>query len=170
MIRSFPPPPRRRAPLLALLLLAAAAAPMVAQESSASPLAIAAPVVEPDAPAADTLCRLKVRITNSGDKIASQLGFTVKLNGQELPVYGNQLFMYPLPPGETTEIDLYNFWSTETSRPFPADAKLKVEVGLKEAQWMDISTDDEGVEVWTPLGAVETLPAPASVTLQMKKG
>ncbi len=127
-------------------------------------------VVEPGAPGADTLCRLRVKLKNSGDRIASQLGFTVRINGKDLPVYGNQLFMYPLEPGAVSELKLYNFWSTETSRPMPADGRLELEVELKEAQWMDISTDAEGVEVWTPLGAIEGLPVSARVALAMKKG
>lgn len=117
--------------------------------------------------APDVLCRLEVTLRNSDARIASQLGFKVTVNEQDLLVYGNQLFMYPVQPGASTTIPLYNFWSTETSRPPPADGKLVVEVALTEAQWMDISTDAEGVEVWKPLGAVDGLPSSASVTLEM---
>ena len=109
--------------------------------------------IEPDKPGADTLCRLTVGLKNDGEAIASQLGFEVKINGQSLGVYGNQLFMYPVGAGEQAELQLYNFWTTETSRAFPDDAKLSVEVTLREAQWMDIKMeeDEEGeVEVWDP--------------------
>ncbi len=165
--------------LLALLGPAGLLAPAAlhGQEAAAEGKAKPAPVlsveqivVEPGDPGPDTLCRLRVKLKNSGDRIASQLGFTVRINGQELPVYGNQLFMYPLEAGAVSELKLYNFWSTETSRPMPADGRLELEVVLKEAVWMDISTDDEGVEVWTPQGAIEGLPVSAKITLAMKKG
>lgn len=161
---------RPLAPLLALALLAAA--PLAAQEEPPAPppLTIEEVIVEPQAPAADTLCRLRVKLRNRGDRIASRLGFSVRLNGQELGVYGNQLFMYAVPPGAVEEIPLYNFWSTESSRAMPTDGKLKVEVTLTEAVWTksEIEKDDEGeIEVWTPLGAVPGLPVGAAVTLQM---
>ena len=85
-----------------------------------------------------------------------------------MPVYRNQLFMYPLEAGKTAEIKLYNFWSTETSRPMPADGKLKVDVTLAGAQWTRISMEDD-VEVWEPLGEVTGLPISKSVTLEMTR-
>lgn len=148
------------------------AAPLASQEKpdegAASKLSIAAVHVEPAQPAADTLCRLRVEIKNDDERIASQLGFDVTINGQQLPVYGNHLFMFPVSPGGTSELALYNFWSTETSRPLPASGKLEVEVTLREARWMDIS-DEDGTEVWTPLGDATGLPVSASVTLKMAK-
>ena len=124
--------------------------------------------VEPANPAADTLCRLRIEIENSGENIASQLGFSVKINGQELPVYKSHLFMFPVPPGDTTELALYNFWSTETSRQMPATGKLELEVSLLEARWMDISTEGD-TETWTPLGDVVSLPVSHSITIEMDK-
>ncbi len=156
-------PLRPRSAFLAVTLALAGVA-LAAQQGP--PLLVEKIVVEPAEPAADTLCRLRVTLKNNGDRTASQLGFTVALNGAALPVYTNQLFMYPVEAGASAEIPLYNFWTTETSRPaLPADGKFTVEVTLTEAQWMDISTDAEGVEVWKPLGAVEGLPATGSVTL-----
>lgn len=165
---------------LSLALLAVAglpnAGPVAAQEETAAAaplLTIAAITVEPQKPAADTLCRLRVKIANAGDKIASRLAFGVSLNGQDLGVYGNQVFMYPVEPGSTAEISLYNFWTTETGREMPADGKLRVEVTLKEAAWTKVATetDEEGeIEVWSPIGPVENLPTSASLTLQMKSG
>lgn len=153
------------------------ALPAMAQEEggeAAAPLLTLEEVsVEPASPAADTLCRLRVKLRNNGDQIASRLGFAVSLNGQDLGVYGNQLFMYPVAPGATEEISLYNFWTTETSRAMPADGKLRVEVTLKEAVWtrVEMETDEEGeIEVWTPIGPVDDLPVKAAVTLQMKTG
>jgi hypothetical protein len=149
------------------LALCLGALPLPAQEEEEAPqVVLEGIVVDPATPAADTLCKLRVLIRNAGDRIASQFGFTVTVNDVELPVYVNQLFMYPAPPGETTEIPLYNFWSTETSRPAPEDGKLRVEVVLREAEWMKIEMEDD-VEVWTPLGAVEGLPSTRTVTLSM---
>ncbi len=166
--------------LAALVALAGALAPgpLGGQEGAAgageakpaAAVSIEGIVVEPADPGPDTLCRLTVRLKNSGDRVASQLGFTVRINGKDLPVYGNQLFMFPLEPGAVSELKLYNFWSTETSRPMPADGRLELEVELKEAQWIDISIDDDGVEVWTPLGAIEGLPVSSKIALSMKKG
>jgi hypothetical protein len=155
-----------------LLLIGPAAAQEEGSEAVAL-LKIEEISVEPESPAADTLCRLRVKISNAGDKIASRLGFAVSLNGQDLGVYGNQIFMFPVAPGTTEEISLYNFWTTETSRSMPADGKLQVEVVLKEAVWTQVAmeTDEEGeIEVWTPIGPVEKLPVGAAVTLQMKTG
>ncbi len=155
-------------PLTIALLFATV--PLEAQEAEAAPqVTLEAIVVEPEAPAIDTLCKLSVRIRNSGAEKVSQFGFTVKINDVELPVYRNQLFMYPVEPGETSEIPLYNFWSTETSRPEPADGKLRIEVSLREAEWKKIEMEDD-VEVWTPLGDVENLPSTQELTLSMSKG
>jgi hypothetical protein len=138
----------------------------VAQE--APPIAIEVVTVEPATPGPDTLCKLTVKLANSGDRTASQLDFKVTINGQELPVYGNQLFMFPVPAGETVDIPLYNFWSTETSRPAPTDGKLNIEVTLAAAQWMEIKVEAE-VEVWQPLGPVEGLPVSETLALSMSQ-
>ncbi len=164
--------PRRQLPILAALLALAAAHAARAQEPQAAapaPLSIEEILVEPSQPAADTLCKLRVKLGNKGQETASQLAFKVALNGQDLTVYGNQLFMFPVEPGADNELKLYNFWTTETSRAMPKDGKLKVEVTLTEARWMKIADDEEGVEVWTPLGDVEGLPVSKSITLDMKK-
>jgi hypothetical protein len=140
-----------------------------AQEAPAaepSRIALEAVLVDPATPAPETLCKLRVRIRNDGEQTLSQLGFSVVINDVELPIYANQLFMYPVTAGETTEIPLYNFWSTESARPAPADGKLRIEVTLREAEWMKIEIEDD-VEVWTPLGAVEALPGAATATLTM---
>lgn len=149
------------------LLLTASA---TAQESEARPrVTMEGVIVEPSRPDVDTLCRLKVKLRNTGERVASQLGFTVTIDGKELPVYANQLFYYPLEPGGTTEVPLYNFWTTETSRPAPADGKLTVAVSLEEAVWMDISVDGDEVETWKPLGPVEGLPSRASTTVELRR-
>ena len=159
-----------------LTLLLNAPGPVGAQdeEATAAPkLAITAVTVEPEKPGPDTLCRLRVKIKNEGDEVASQLGFDVKLNGQDLTVYDNQLFMFPVPAGGEGEIQLYNFWTTETSRPeMPKGGKYEVEVSLREAQWMSITMEEEDgeeIEVWRPLGAIESLPVSSTVTLETSK-
>jgi len=168
---------------IAVALSLVCALPMGAQEAPpASLLSVTKIDVQPAAPGPDTLCKLTVTVRNEGERKASQLGFSVKINGQELSVYGNQLFMYPVPGEGELEIPLYNFWTTETSRPtMPADGKFSVEVNLLEAQWMDIGnvtetveragkSVEEEVEVWTPLGPVEGLPASASLVLGPNEG
>jgi hypothetical protein len=165
---------RAFAALLPLLALAAAL-PAQEEEPSAAPeplLALAAITVEPPVPGVppgpESLVRLKVAIANRGEAIASALVFTVAVAGEELPVYRNQVFLKAIPPGETTELQLYNFWTGETGRPAPADGRLPVEVTLREARWMAV-TDEEGVEVWKPLGEVEGLPVSVSTVVALKK-
>ena len=164
------------AALLFLALVLEFAGPALAQETEKAPapeLTITAITVEPEKPGPDTLCKLRVKVKNDGDETASQLGFDVKLNGQQLTVYDNQLFMFPVPAGGEDEIQLYNFWTTETSRPeMPAGGKYQVEVVLREAQWMSIEMEEEDgeeIEVWSPLGAVGGLPVSSTVTLETSK-
>lgn len=132
--------------------------------AAASPLALAAVTITPPNPGPDTLCQLRVEVKNGGDRIASQLAFAVKVNGQELPVYKNQLFMQRLEPGKTSTVRLYNFWTTETGRAAPADGKYRVEVTLASAQWYTVATKD-AVEEWTPQGAVPGLPVTTTATV-----
>jgi hypothetical protein len=161
----------RAALTLSSLVLSLLPAPAIAEQPREPPpppppLVLEAVEILPRALAPDTLCQLRVQVRNRGERAISQLAFRVTVNGQELPVYRNQLFMQALPPGELSEVRLYNFWSTETGRPAPADGRLRVDVALTEAQWYRIA-DEEGVEVWTPLGEVPGLPASASVDLSL---
>jgi hypothetical protein len=149
---------------LAALLLTATGRADEPPKPASSPLTLRAVTVTPATPGTDTLCELRVDVANEGDRIASQLGFTVEVNGQELPVYRNQLFMQRLDPGKTASVRLYNFWTSETSRPAPKDGKYRIEVTLREAKWYEIATQ-EGVEDWTPLSAVPGLPVTASLTV-----
>lgn len=134
-----------------------------------APIAIEAIVIEPAAPAVDTLCKLRVALKSTADQTLSSLRFTVTINGKPLPVYRNQVFVEPVAPGKVTEIKLYNFWTTETNRPAPADSKLVVEVKLDEARWMKMSTDPQGVEVWELGEGVPGLPVAKSVTIALAK-
>ena len=124
--------------------------------------------VEPSSPGPETLCRLTVQVTNRGDEVASALVFTVEVAGQELPVYEKQVFLKAVPPGETVELALYNFWSGETNRPAPANGELPVEVTLREARWMEVGEED-GTEVWSLTQPVEHLPSTVSTVLEMAK-
>jgi hypothetical protein len=153
------------------LLLALAASPLPAQEEGkpAPPLSIEAVRVEPASPAPDTLCRLSVAVRNAGTRRASHFEIAVRINGQELPAYRSRLYLQPIEPGATGEIRLFNFWSTETSRPAPRDGKLTVEVALTRASWVDKEVKD-GAEIWTPAGAVEGLPVSKSVAVTLAKG
>jgi hypothetical protein len=162
-----------RAVLGSLLLVGAAAAAPAAEPAAPARLVLEAARIEPTAPGgerpgAETLCRLTVTLRNTGSETASALGFKVEINRQELAVYRSHLFYYAVAPGKATEVPLYNFWTTETGRPFPADGKLEVSVALVEAQWTRVATQ-EGVEVWTPLGAVSGLPSTAAVTLELER-
>ena len=163
-VRSFLP---------ALLGAALLAAPVVGQQEAATPpspppLVVETVTVTPERPAADTLYQLRVTLRNRGERIASQLAFRVTVAGQELPVYRNQLFMEAVPPGETFEVRLYNFWSSETGRAFPSDGRLPVEVALTEATWYsirDVEEEGETIEEWSPLEPVAGLPSVRAVTL-----
>lgn len=170
--------PRTLAPALLLAALALAGAglgpaagPALAQAGGAasakpSPVTLEAIDVRPPAPGPDTLCQLRVRVKNGGSRKVSALGFEVKLNGQALPVYKTQLYLQTVAPGETGEVRLFNFWTTESGRPAPADGKLKVEVALKEAQWVEVKTEG-GAEIWKPVGPVEGLPNVIAKTLEL---
>jgi hypothetical protein len=144
-----------------------------------SPLRIEALVITPERPGSDTLCQLTVRLHNAGAKPMYAFAFDVELGGVALPVYERQLFLQAIPAGETAEVRLYNFWTTETGRSRPADGKLEVLVEVREALWLEISTeaaaeaaDDDGeqpepVEVWTPAGEVPGLPLSRTQVLEL---
>ena len=153
---------------LILLALITGIVSAQADDPSKSELVISSISVEPSEPTAETLCSLRVELDNRSDQIASQLEFRVKVNDTDLPVYGNQVFMYPVSAGESTEIKLYNFWSTETSRPLPKDGRLNIEVTLVSAQWIKIGVED-GVETWEPLASVPGLPVSSKTSVQLKK-
>lgn len=133
---------------------------------SATPLTIAAVKIEPKTSAAETLCGLKIEIENRDSRIASQLEFRVEIDGNALPVYNNHVFMLPVEPETATELQLFNFWTAESSRPLPEDGELEISVTLVAAQWMSIE-DEEGVEVWQPLEAVDGLPVVGTARLKL---
>jgi hypothetical protein len=159
-------------PLYLLLSVVGCSERLLGQGAPQPSLEITVVQVDPSAPAADTLCRLTVAITNRGTLPAYALGFEVAIEGRSLPVYTNQLLMEVLPPGKVTEVRLFNFWTTETDRPRPADGKLDLAVTLREAQWLEVTfeqaPDGERSEIWTPKGAVPGLPVSATKTLSLR--
>jgi hypothetical protein len=149
-------------------------------ESAASPLRVERLIVTPERPGSDTLCRLVVRLHNGGEKPMYAFAFDVELNGVPLPVYERQLFLQSIPAGKSAEVRLFNFWTTETGRARPADGRLAVEVKVREALWLDVTTEPaaadgerkadepaEPVEVWSPAGEVPGLPVRGSLTLEL---
>ena len=147
--------------LIIVLLLATAAQ---AETPTAQPaIQIEKVVLTPESPGPDTLCQLWIHLRNDGERSASLLGFEVLLNGEQLPTYGKDLFVATLPPGETTELQLFNFWTTETGRAAPADGRWRLEVRLTEAQWAVFGLDD-GEPTWRSLGPVADLPQSRVVT------
>jgi hypothetical protein len=154
---------------LALVVLALLALALAGADKPAAPsLSMESIQVEPASPGPDTLCHLTVTLKNQGDRPASALEFTVKVGFTSLPAYRDRLFLEAVEPGASRQVKLFNFWSTETGRPAPADRKLAVEVSLTAASWMKRETKN-GATVWTPAGAVAGLPSSKSVTLGMAK-
>jgi len=165
-----PTPHRRRLGALlsaAAILLAAGAPPLRAAEDKKPPLTVEAIAVTPPSPGADTLCKLRVVIKNHGAQPASAFGFQVKINGQSLPVYEKQRYLDPIEPGESKELALFNFWSSETDRPFPKDGSVSVEVALTEARWVAKRMEGE-VPVWTMKELIPGLPAALTVRKPFK--
>lgn len=146
-------------------------APAERPKKAESPLNLLSVAVTPDSPTAETLCRLALELTNMGDRPVSALRFEVEVGGVSLPVYGNQLFMERIDAGEgepaSTEVQLYNFWASETGRPAPVNGKLPVKVTLVEARWLSVSSEEDGTEVWELGEMVPGLPASAERTLSL---
>lgn len=153
----------------ALFLLAffTAVSAVLAQDAKPA-LTLESVKIEPAAPGPDTLCKLTVTLRNTGSQPASALEFTVKVGGQDMAAYKGRTFLKPVEPGATREIALFKFWSTEPSRPAPADGMLAVDVTLAKASWMTRETKD-GAEAWTLASPVEGLPATKSVSVNVKK-
>jgi hypothetical protein len=152
--------------ILGILALGSARAPQTPTNlppSSAdrSLLKIVAVDVQPANPGPDTLCKLRVRIRNSGKESASDLSFQVTVNGRLLGNFINHTFRSALDAGKDTDVPLFNFWSSEYSRPYPSDGRLIIEVRLMGARWVDPRSTNAA----TLAGPVQPLPAPLSVML-----
>jgi hypothetical protein len=129
--------------------------------ASRSQLAIVGVDVQPANPGPDTLCKLHVRLRNAGRDGASDLSFQITVNGQRLAPYLNHNFRTFVAPGKETDLPLYNFWSSESGRPFPSDGRLVIDVRVIGARWVTAGSTN----VATLAGPVDPLPAPFSVTL-----
>ncbi len=156
------------ASLLALALLATS-------PTAAQPPVVPAPVqlgeilLEPSQPGTDTLCKLRVSVKNGSARMVSSLRFEVRLNGQPLTVYRNQAFLEKLAPGAEQTVQLYNFWTTETGRPAPADGRLTVEIRLVSARHLSHSKDAQGNDVWQLEEAVAGLPVTATKVVALAR-
>lgn len=131
--------------------------------------------VEPAIVGPETLCKLRVTLHNRGPAMASLLGFEVKVGDVVLPGYAKDLFVIELPPGERRDVELFNFWSSETGRPLPEGETLMVTVRLLEATYFETSRGGDEVEpgpleTWTPLGPVEGLPSEGSAIVESSDG
>lgn len=135
--------------------------------------------IEPRVVGPETLCHLWVTLHNRGEATASLLGFEVVVGGEPLPQYATDLFVTALAPGERQEVELFNFWSSETGRPLPDGDALDVTVRLLEATWYAIeepipgepTPGDHGpLETWQPLGAVDALPSEARTAVAIARG
>ena len=152
--------------VLGILALGSARAPQPSTNPPSSSadrslLKIVAVDVQPANPGPDTLCTLRVRIRNSGKESASDLSFQVTVNGKLLGNFINHTFRSTLDAGKDTDVPLFNFWSSEYSRPYPSDGRLIIEVRLMGARWVDPRSTNAA----TLTGPVQPLPAPLSVTL-----
>lgn len=167
---------RRRSVISSLCVVAAAGAfalaaqePPPEKEESGPLLTLEEVKIEPSAPGVDTLCQLRVKLKSSAGKTATAFDFGVSIGGSPLEVYERQLFLDAVEGGESREIRLYNFWTTETGRPAPADGKLRLAVTLREAQWVEITTEDDGTEVWTLGEKIPGLPVSKELVVELKK-
>jgi hypothetical protein len=143
------------------------AAPADKPAGKASPLTLESVEIRPPNPGPDTLCQLRVKLRNGGAQKASVFAFTVRVNGEPIPVYKRQSYLQTVEPGAVAELRLFNFWTTETSRPLPKDGQLRVEVTLDEARWVEVKSEG-GAEVATPGGKVPGLPVTARLAVAMK--
>jgi hypothetical protein len=117
--------------------------------------------VQPKSLPPGSLCTLRVRLRNAGTQKASSFGFTVKLNENQVATYEKMLYFHAIDPSTTGEIALSNFYTPDAQ---VKDAKVTVEVTLREARWMDIRRDGE-TQTWVPTGDVKGLPSSKSISV-----
>jgi hypothetical protein len=118
--------------------------------------------IDPPKPARESLCKPRIRVRNNGGKAVTGFLFGVRLDGQEVSIYKNHVFLQTVAGGEVSDVELYNFWATEAGRPTPRkNGQLRMEVTLKEARWVEVKRDGDRTE-YKPLGSVEGLPTSIS--------
>ncbi len=119
--------------------------------------------VQPKSLPPGSLCTLRVKLRNAGTQKASSFAFTVKINGNQVDAYDRMLYFQAIDPGTTGEIALSNFYSPESEAK---DAKVTVEVILREARWVDIKKEGQS-QTWLPAGEVKGLPASKSISIPL---
>ncbi len=155
--------------LISTLVAAQDAAPSPEEKAPRPTVRLDGLTVTPEAPGPDTLCKLRVTVRNDGEDTLSALRFDVTVGGKALAVYERQVFMDAVAPGTEAEIELFNFWTTETHRPTPKDGKLTVTVALREARTTTITTEDDGNETWTVGEPISPLSASVTATVALTK-
>ncbi len=145
------------------IVLGILAPAIVAQRSeAASPLVtVEAILVQPQSPPPDALCKLGVKLKNAGSQTASYFRFKVKIDGQDVAIYKDQLYVVNVEPKTSGTIDLYSFWT-----PAGNKASFSIEVTLVEAQWVEVKRQGDTVTT-TAVGPVEGLPVSATETVRM---
>ena len=129
----------------------------------AAELAVEGITVTPTSPGPSALCGLTVHLRNGGAQAVSYFRFSVKIDGQELPIYKQETYVVGVAPGTTGEVALYSFYSPATSKPF------EVQIALVEAQWAQIKKEGTTTTT-TPSGPVAGLPTSATLSVRMSAG
>jgi hypothetical protein len=131
--------------------------------ADAADVGVDAILVGPASPGPSTLCTLKVRLKNGGARTVSYFTLSVKIDGQDVPVYKSQLYVVNIDPGTVGELQLYNFYSPSAPKPFT------VQVTLVEAQWVQVKKEGTSTTT-TPSGPIAGLPTSASLLVKMPNG
>lgn len=131
-----------------------------ASRSEAADVAVDAILVEPASPAPETLCRLKVRLKNSGTRAVSHFKVRVQIDGKDVPQYDIQSYAVDIDAGATREILLHSFWTSSAAKPFD----IKVE--LVEAQWVQVKREGTTTST-TPVEPVTGLPVGTSLSVKV---
>ncbi len=131
----------------------------VPARAAGSPLSLESVSVEPQRPAPAALCRLAVRLKNTGARAAGAFGFRVKIDGQEETTYKAESYWVNVGPGTSETIALHNFWSPA------AKAAFTVEVTLLQAEWVEVKREGSA-STTTPVGPVGGLPVSATQSVQ----
>ena len=126
----------------------------------AAEVSVDAILVGPEHPGPSTLCTLKVRLKNAGARTASYFTFSVKIDGQDVPLYKSHTFVINIDPGTVGELELQNFYSPTSRKPFT------IQVTLVEAQWVQVKKEGTNTTT-TPSGPVAGLPASATLAVKM---
>jgi hypothetical protein len=144
--------------------LALSVAPLLAgafvSRADAADVRVEAIMIKPASPGPSALCELKVRLKNAGSRSVSYFRFSVKIDGQDVPVYKLYTYAVNIGPGAAGELALNNFYSPAEARAF------EVQVTLVEAQWVDVKKDGTSTTT-TPSGVVAGLPVGASLSVKV---